>query len=169
MNYLNQYLADKIKVTSALDARRKLGDTFADYENFTVLSQVERARMYGIADKCVEAYKKFPIILSDIKFVNNYFSENSVVRFNNMNEFEAWKDYQNTKNKVELNWISTFSDITIDLYSQMISWCYKFERDVSYFLLGVNYLCGINDDIKKVVEVYTYNSDKGESFSNYSK
>lgn len=164
MNHLNQFLADKIKVTSALDARQKLGYTFADEKNFTVLSQVERARMYGIADKCVEAYKKFPINLSDIEIVNNYIPENSVVRFNNIKELKAWKDYQNTKNKVELNWISTFSDITIDLYSQMISWCYKFERDVSYFLLGITYLVTddkkLKDKANDIWEVFTFPDGK---------
>lgn len=156
MNFLNQFLEDKIKVTSALDAKQKLGDTFADEKNFTVLSQVERARMYGFTDKIAKIYPH--LYASNIKYIRNH---KDIKELSNKDDVNALKKYQSLRNKCELNWLTTFSDVTIDLYSQMISWCYKFERDIIYYLLGTAYIKG--NSLQEVKVVYTY-SDENRLF-----
>lgn len=56
-------------------------------------------------------------------------------------EQELVCDFQHAINRVELYDVSSFSEITTDLYSQLILWLYSRERDMMYFQLGIAYLC----------------------------
>ena len=55
-------------------------------------------------------------------------------------EQERLREYQNVKNRVEMNDLITFADMTNDLTSQLVSWAYFRERDLMYFQLGYHYI-----------------------------
>lgn len=55
-------------------------------------------------------------------------------------EQELLKNFQNLKNRVELNELMSFSEVISDLYSELISLACMRERDMMYLQLGVAYL-----------------------------
>lgn len=58
----------------------------------------------------------------------------------NEEEFRNQRKYQNHRGKVELFDIQEYSNIIFDLYTPLIQWCYLWERDNLYYLLGYYYV-----------------------------
>lgn len=174
-NFLNRFLDEGvlnlIKGKNAAEYKKVLGDTFADDTNFKPKAQIERARMYGLEKILLNAYSNNKINKNDLDVIAHFSGIllndecASEVSFNTLDEVIAWKKYQWAKNKVELNYISEFSDIISDIYSRMISWCYKFERDATYLVCGISYLRDgdLNVNMAKAYQVFTYSEETKEA------
>lgn len=168
-NFLDKGILDLIKGKNAAEYKKVLGDTFADDSEFKSKAQIERARMYGLEKVSLNAYSNNKINKNDLDVIARFsvtlLSDECApqVSFKTIDEAKAWKRYQWAKNKVELNYISEFSDIIFDIYSRMISWCYKFERDATYFVCGLSYLRdgNLSSNMAKAHAVFTYSSKIG--------
>lgn len=117
---------------------------YVDGQNPVLYRGVEMARMYGM-DQAVRNALENRVTKADIerlkkltaKDLKNVLAEG---KCKTAKEQKLLKQYQNLKQKVELNDIQTYSDIVFDLYSQLISWCYMHERDQLYLLIGYHYV-----------------------------
>lgn len=117
---------------------------YVDGQNPVLYRGIELARMFGM-DRTVRNALEHRVTDDDIKKIKKYIAKDlkkvlEQGECHSKKEQKALKQYQNLKQKVELNDIQTYSDLVFDLYSQLISWCYLYERDQMYLLLGYYYV-----------------------------
>lgn len=135
-----------------------------------VFAQIEKSRMYFTYNIIKKIYKP-DITISDIKslkeiegedFYKNFHVLNDSNSFNNTEQWiktvNAKNQYMQIKNKVEFANIQKLSDLIIDIYSFLISWCYTWERDLEYFLLGLSKIKGISQSEVRNIFIYDGNS-----------
>lgn len=73
--------------------------------------------------------------------------------------------FQRTKNRVEFQTITEFSEIINELLGQLISWSFLRERDLLYFQLGFHYLC-LHNDTEKPAEYKEITREDGTVIRN---
>lgn len=86
----------------------------------------------------ISKYKQIKENLKDDLFKRNIYK--------NQKEIDSIREFTNTKNRVELLDISTYTDIISDYMSQLVTWSYLRERDLMYFQLGINYFKLLNNN-----------------------
>lgn len=134
------------------DFKNFFGDFIASDQKFTPLAQIEQAKMFGFSEKCNAIYMDNLITRQDIAKLKSLETEceNLEKTLSDQEKALKLKEYEQIKNKVQLNWISRTSDILMDIYSFMVSYCYMFERDTTYFTCAVDYLEKIESNEPKL-------------------
>lgn len=125
-------------------------DIYTDAENIKINRNIILSKLYGINVVDDGWYNK--ISFEEIK---DYYALKNKLCFPQKNSdkavFKKLKceypeeqkcliEFQQLKNRVELMDITIYSDIIMDMYSQLITWSYMRERDLLYMQLGVAYL-----------------------------
>lgn len=133
---LEDFLAD-ISLSKDEIVSNKL---YIDGQNPILFRGIELSRMYGVESVLSKVYLKYRITKTDLnklKALRNQISEELP---KNEAEFCKQREYQNHRGKVELFDIQEYSNIIFDLYTPLIQWCYLWERDSLYYLLGYYYV-----------------------------
>ncbi len=124
-------------------------DIYADAENPKVLRNIELTRMYAGGDIRLEGHKK--VCRDEIK--QYYKNKKEIVEIQSKGLCETpeqqkkVKKQQELKNRITLNNVTDYYELTNDLLGQLISLSYLRERDYMYLLLGFYYMAlRSNDD-----------------------
>ncbi|MEA4966857.1 MAG: type VI-A CRISPR-associated RNA-guided ribonuclease Cas13a [Bacteroidaceae bacterium] len=146
---------------------------YIDSENPKVFSQIEKSRMY-FTYHIIEKIYKIRVSKTNIEFLANTEKLPEYAKFHMLNnksafsDFNQWRvtvtklvEYMHIKNKVELSNIQKLSDLIIDIYSYLISWCYMWERDLEYFLLALAKIK--NTSQKDVKNIFKYDGKSSGS------
>jgi hypothetical protein len=147
---------------------------YTDDDNPIIFSQIERSKAYGndniikrLYEKCGNSLK---VTSEDLKKYSEYDKDEKYKKYSNkgtletQEEIEYMRKYTQLKNKVELNNIMNLSSMLYELFSHMVSWCYQWERDFEYFLLGAMYLKD-KSRLNEIDSIYVY----GKEVSIYGK
>lgn len=139
-------------------------NVYSDEENPILHATVEQAKMYGslsflekicqddkISKGEYEHYRK-------MKKSANYEECNKMLKANlNNDKVAEWfvrnkEAILHMENRIKLHDVSKVNSLLMDLYGQLISWEYKWERDRIYFLMGSAYFARRKDlpNIEKI-------------------
>lgn len=141
----NIVLADKIGI-------------YHDGTNPIINSNIIKAKMFGnerILSGAIEKVNgdtingeivKYYALKSDLSKV---FEKGECV---NIFEQGKLREFQNLKNRIELQDISIFTDILNDYMSELVNMAYLRERDLMYYQLGFNYLRNKNSIVEEKYE-----------------
>ena len=140
----------------------KIGIYF-DEEHPIAIRNVILAKLYGGEQLLSNALAPYKVKESEI--IEYYRNANALKEVfvsgicSTAEERRRLTAYQQTKNRLELRNLVTYTEIINDMMSQLISWCYLRERDLMYFQLAVHYLnlfygkkkqCGIDEKYRKL-------------------
>lgn len=76
-----------------------------------------------------------------------------------LQEWEQLNKYIAISSKVNLQNIADYCKILVEMQSQLISWCFKRERDTYYLMLAYQSLKGGN--LEEIKEIFSYNKKHG--------
>lgn len=124
---------------------------YYDATNPIVNKNVVRATMYGrdslfenefvekVTEDSIQEYYEVKKKIESIFSGDVQKSENATVIRSEQEQISV-REFQNLKNRVELTNISAYVDLVTELYSQLLSWIYLRERDMTYMQLGYHYV-----------------------------
>ena len=134
-------------------------DIYADAENPKILRNIEMTRMYAGGDVHLEGHRK--VSVNEIKEYYEKQKEVTTIQANGLCETEIEqkkiKRQQELRNRITLNDVTDYYELTNDLLGQLISLSYLRERDYMYLFLGFYYMAlrsqdGWNGEIGNAIQ-----------------
>ncbi len=119
---------------------------YHDGTNPIVNNNVVKALMYGNENVLSEAVTRVSADLINGEITKYYEVKNKLEKVfekgecSNIEEQKELREFQNLKNRIELQDISIFTEIINDYMSELVNMAYLRERDLMYYQLGYNYI-----------------------------